>query len=1173
MKIAIKREQNSNLFEILSSVSNSREAKIAIKREQNPNLFEILSSVSHLHEVNLREAKKIYCELISGACNIWKSKFLRKMRIVTFLLLISITQAFAWESYAQTKQLSLNLRNETILNILNRIEDQSEFYFMFDATIVDVNQRKSINCDNQPITAILDQLLKDTKIVYEISDRQIVLTSAQKADVGQSKTVSGRVTDPSGSPLPGVTVVVKGTTRGIITNSDGSYTIPNVPPDGTLVFSFVGMKTQEIEVAGKTTINVTLLEETVGIEEVVAIGYGTQKKVNLTGAISSVQGEVLLKAPATNLSNVLVGRLPGLIAVQGNGKPGSSSSISIRGASTIGDNSALIIVDGLVRDFQNIDPNEVESLTILKDASATAVYGSRAANGVILVTTKRGALGKPVFSYNGFGGIQQPTVYPRLMNGYEYATTKNQARENMGLSPEYTDQQLEDIRKGNVPKTDWYDETLNKHAFQMQHNMNVSGGTEAVKYFLSLGYLNQNGLFDKLNYKRYSVRSNIDASLSRNLTVAVDIDASTRKANGSSFSPEMIFHDIITAYPLDVPFNPDGTISYTREQNPVADIEAGYNNTTYNILQTTLSFEQVLPFIKGLSVRGKASFGKESSTNKNYMQTVFMHRYDDQGNLIELYPYGGWNGKIGLRQGYDEYVTTTLNASIHYSRTFGDHEVAGMALFEQFDADATNFYAFRTNFAASGLDELFYGGESQKDGNGSSFNDGRRSYVMRGNYNYKQKYLLEASFRVDGSVAFPTSKKYGFFPAVSAGWRISEEAFMKNSSTLDYITYLKLRASYGVVGNDRNVYSGRIPTFQYKQVFNPSSSIVSGNSALSSITPGVLPNPNVTWESAAIFDVGLDGSLWNDRLQFETDFFYKRTSDILLNRIRSIPGTLGAQLPAENYAEVDNKGFEISLTHNNKIGALTYFVSVNGSYSKNKVITLDEPANIPDYLLQTGRPMGFITGYKALGLFQSDQEVADYYPQFNGGQKAGDIKYADITGDKKVDSNDQTIISMDNSTPKVIGSLSFGGRYKNFDLSVLFQGATKVKKLLSIYSSTFFNGGSQNSFAELLDYWTPDNRDARYPRPWENAHPTNNLTSSFYLRDASYIRLKSIDFGYTFPDHITRKLSVDKLRIYFSGSNLFLWDKIKMFDPEIENTSGEYYPQQRTLNIGVNLTF
>lgn len=1099
------------------------------------------------------------------------------MRInITAALLISAFLQIGLAANAQ--YVTFSKKNTSFEEVLKEIQKQTGYNFIYTDQMMAEAKAVDVRFKNAPIEEVLKRCFSDQSLTYTVNQKTVIIRRRSilaKAELPPI-TINGKVTDSVGLQLAGVSVMLKGSTMGTVTDIKGSYSL-NIPSEsGILVFSYIGFKTQEVTIKGPESINVTLMPEPSALSEVVVVGYGTQKKVELTGSVASIGSEELVKASSTNISNALAGRLPGLIAVNGNGKPGSGSQISIRGVSTIGDNSALVVVDGIVRGFEQIDPNEIESISILKDASATAVYGSRAANGVILITTKRGRTGKPTVNYNSFIGIQNPTVYPRLMNGLEYVTTKNVARENMGLPPAYSAQEIADIQQGLVPETNWYDLTLKKQSFQTQQNLSVDGGTKAIKYFMSVGYLDQDGLYDNLNYKRYSVRSNVDANINKNLVISADIDASVRNNNGSGYSPESIFSDILAAYPFDLTNNPDGTIFYTHEQHPVEEINTGYDKNVANILQTTLSFKQELPFVPGLSISGKASFGKESSTGKFYQVPILMNRQDENGETLEIYPYGGWNGKTALTQSFAEYNTTTLNANLSYKQTFGDHGINGILLFEQFDAKASNFFGFRTNFPANGLDELSYGGQIQKDANGGSFNDGRRSAVARLDYSYKDRYLFEVSFREDGSIAFPTRKKYGFFPAGSVGWRISEESFVKNNSTFDYIDNLKIRASYGTVGNDRNVYmdpSRRVPTFQYQQVYDLSSTIISGKDALSSVSPGVLPNPYVTWESAAITNVGLDGSLWNRKLSFEIDAFYKRTSNILLSRIRSIPSTIGAALPAENYAKVDNKGIEFSLGHENRANDFNYFIKLNGSFSKSKVILLDEPANIPDYLLQTGRPLGFITGYSALGYFQTEEEIANYYPQFNGGQKPGDVKYADINGDEKVDANDLTIISMDNGTPKILAGLSFGGSYKGFDLSILFQGATKMKKMLAGRSVTFFNGGSQNNFADLLDYWTPENRNAEYPRPWENQNVNNSLASSLYLRDASYIRLKSVDLGYTLPSTMINKLKFKTLRIYASGTNLFFLDKMKMFDPEVENTDGAYYPQQRTLNLGVNLTF
>ncbi|HZK97150.1 MAG TPA: TonB-dependent receptor [Prolixibacteraceae bacterium] len=1096
------------------------------------------------------------------------------MKLTSFLILVTLMQVTA-SVYSQSTLLSLSMKNASLKEVFREIEKQSEFTFLYNDAKINVNKEVNVDFQSVKVEDILNKVLNGTGIAFEVIDKQVVLsgkdqlTSAVEAAQQQAQKITGKVTDQTGVSLPGVSIVVKGTSTGVVTDNNGNYSLSNIPENSTLQFSFVGMKSQEIAVGSKTTINVTLAEVTTAIDEVVAIGYGKQKKVTMTGSVATLNQKSLIEAAPTNITNALAGRLPGLIVVTGNGQPGQSSRLSIRGASTFGDNTALVVVDGIVRDFDQIDPNEIEAISILKDASATAVYGSRAANGVLLITTKRGSSGKPTFNYNGFTGMQQPTEYPRMMTAFEYAKTMNEALKNTGRPLRYTDQQLSDFESGATPGTDWYGLTMRKNlSMQTQHNINVNGGTDAIKYFASLGYLDQDGMYDLINFKRYSIRSNVDAKINPNLVISLDLDASIRQNNGSGWSPYQIFADMISAAPVDPAYNPDGSVNYSAS-DPQDEIKTGYTKNNTNLWRTTLSFKQELPFIKGLSLSGKGSFGKQYSNNKNYMEPVVSYHGSYSGSAAY---WGGYNSKIGLRNSFSEYNTTQYSINLNFNRTFGEHEVTGLMLFEKFDATGSSFNAFRTNFPASGLDQLFFGGQLEKDATGSEFNDGRLSYVGRGNYTYKKRYLFEASFRIDGSVAFPTTKKYGFFPAFSAGWRISEESFVKNNPGLDFIDEFKMRASYGEVGSDRNVYSGTTPTFQYLQGYNMSGSLISGNNVLSSISPGILPNPNITWESAAITNIGFDGSFWKNKFQFEMDLFYKRTSNILLSRIRSIPATLGASLPAENYAVVDNRGIEVSLTHNNNIGAFKFFVKVNGGFSKNKVITLDEPANVPDYLLQTGRPLGFIQGYKSIGFFQTDAEVASYMKQFNGGQKAGDVKYADINGDGKVDSNDQTIISMDNSTPKITGGLNLGGSYHDFDFNVLFQGAAKVFLLYNRSARNFFVNSAENNFAALLDYWTPENPNAAYPRPWINSNSNNSLTSNLYLRDASYVRLKSVDIGYTLPKIFLDRIHVQKIRVYVSGTNLLKLDKGLIFDPETENGEGSYYPQQRTYNIGINLT-
>lgn len=1108
------------------------------------------------------------------------------MKICLFLLFAFTLQLMATNTNAQDAIIELKSNSVTVSQLISEIEKQTDYLVVYSNREVNTSRTVSMKNKSDKVSEYLNQTFSGTDIGYDFEKNYIVLSKKAQQTAStitnlvqtlqqQGKTVRGTVTDSNGEPIIGATIVVQGdATKGTVTDIDGNFILSNLPENAVLQITYVGMKPQEVSTAGRSTIDVIMEADMELLEEIVVVGYGTRKKVNLTSAVSTVGGNELIEAPTTNITNSLAGRLPGLIATQGSGKPGAASSLSIRGSGTFGNTSVLTVVDGIVRDFQHIDPNEVETITILKDASAAAVYGSRAANGVILVTTKRGAIGKPIFNYNSFIGIQNPTTYPKMSNALQYAQARNDARANMGRDPYYTEAQMADLIAGKVPETDWYEATLNKHAPQTQQNISVNGGSEAIKYYMSAGFANQAGLYDRLSYKRYSIRSNVDAKINDYLGISLDVSGIQSNNFGSSYPPEQIFQDIIAGNPFDMVYNPDGTLFYTHEQHPVAEIESGDDRDRNNELQATLSFKYEIPFVKGLSWSGKGSYGNIYNQRKQYMMPVYMHRQDAQGNTTEIYPFGGYNGSIGLRENFYEYQGLTLVTNLDYLRTFGNHEIGGLLLYEQFNANSKNFSAFRTNFPASGLEELVFGGQVNQDATGSSYEDARRSYVGRANYSYMSKYLLEASFRYDGSTAFPKTKKYGFFPAFSAGWRISEESFWKNSSSLDFMNYLKLRLSYGVLGNDRTVYNGLVPTFQYRQYYNLSTQIISGNDVLPSLVNGVLPNPYITWERAAITDIGLDGALWNNLLSFEIDAFYKRTSDILMSRIRSIPATLGASLPAENYAVVDNRGIEISLEHRKNIGDFNYFVRLNGSYAKNKVIIIDEPADAFDYQKQMGRPLGFFVGYKSLGLFQSDEEVANHPKQFNGGQKAGDVKYEDLNGDGIVNYLDQTIISYNNGTPKIMAGLSLGGSYKNFDLAVLFQGAAKRTVMLTGRSQVLFYNGTWNNFVNLLDYWTPENRDATYPRAWEGQDNQNNFyNSSFWLRNGNYLRLKSIDFGYTIPNKVTEKIGLDKCRFYFSGMNLFFWDKLKMFDPEVGDTGGWYYPQQRTLNLGVNISF
>ncbi|WP_167021306.1 TonB-dependent receptor [Chitinophaga sp. Cy-1792] len=1076
------------------------------------------------------------------------------------------------------KTVTVNTGAGNLGNLLSTLEKTVPVKFVYSRDIVPVD--KAVNIPNREwtLSTLLNTVLNPEGISYELSNGMIVL-SPMKNELTEAPVrsfpVKGRVTDTNGSPLPGVAVMLKGTTKGAITDANGEYHFEVADANGIIVFKLMGYNSLDVQVAAASG-NITLSPNTTNINEVVVVGYGTQKKASVTGAIASVNTKELLQTPSSNLTNSLVGRMPGLIATNASGKPGSGSSISIRGKSTFGNNDALIVVDGVVRPFDQLDPNEVETVTILKDAAAAAVYGARAANGVILVTTRRGHTGKPRFNYSGYEGVQMPTRYPKLMSAYEYGLTNNAARINAGQDPNnpqyapqfYTDAQLQDFKSGKVG-TDWYAASFKKNSLQSQHNLTVDGGSENIKYFFSAGYLDQQGMYDNISYKRYSFRSNVDARINKRFSISVDVDGRVGKNSSPEFTDVTIFSHVIREKPVFNAYNPDGSPKNTTGEHPIEEINSkGYMRNELATFFGTLSFKHELDMItKGLNVTGRVNYNRNTNVKKEFDVPYTMYDLDANGNVILTKTVGKNLTKTELSQGLEQNGGTTVNLALNYSRDFNKHHIGGLLLYEQYTSRADSFSAYRTNFPTNLVDELSAGGAVDKTNDGTAAETGRLSYVGRINYDYNMKYIAEVSFRYDGSENFPPGKRFGFFPAASLGWRISEENFFKNASSLNFIDNLKIRGSYGLLGNDR------IGAFQYNQYYSFDKPAVFDGKVDQSVVYGVYPNPNVTWEKAKTTDVGIEASLFKGKLGIEADYFYKRTSDILRPRTLSIPGTFGRTLPDENYAVVDNTGFEISVSHNGNIGQFNYFVKANGSYAHNTVIVLDEADNTPFYLKRKGKPIDYVTGLVSDGLFQSNKDVYSNPVQFTKNvAKAGDIKYKDLNGDGIIDDYDNTVLSYNGTTPKVILGLYLSGNWKNIDLGILFQGAFMSNIMLQQTGRNMFdNGGNSNSFAYLLDYWTPDNPNAKYPRAYLDRNSNNDRDSDFWLKKTGYVRLKSFELGYTFPKNLIR--NIERLRVYASGLNVFTIDQFKLFDPESVAGKGAYYPQQKSFNLGVNLTF
>ncbi len=1114
------------------------------------------------------------------------SKVFRVMRLTFFLLLLTIFQSIAGTSYSQNTKLSFKLNDVRVKDVLNVIEEKSEFYFLFNSKLVDVDRKVDINVSNQQVDKILSNLFAGTNVGYTVLDRQIIIQPINAvSEVGsiQQKMVTGIVKDESGAPIPGVSVVIKGTTKGTLTDIDGKFSIEVTGNDKVLQFSFVGMKSQEVTVGDQRNVNVTLVQETIGIEEVVAVGYGVQRKVTATGSVSSSKGESLQKSATTNLTNNLVGRMPGLTAVSRSGEPGAdNATLRIRGSNTLGDNSPLVVVDGVAnRAMERIDPNEIESVTVLKDASA-AIYGSQAANGVILITTKRGSQGKPKVTLSMNQGINQPTRIPEMANAAQYATMLNELAyynsPSGGRYQKYSEKDIQQYSDGSDPwghpNTDWFAEVFKDWSTQNQQNASISGGNENMKYFISLGAKFQDGYYkhSATNYKQYNFRTNIDGKVNKYINIAFDVAGREEIRNYPTRSASSIFRMLMRGKPNMPAYWPDGTpgpdIEYGDNPAVTTTDATGYDLDKRYILESNLRTVIAIPWVKGLSVTANAAFDKNFSFHKKWETPWYLYSWD--GNAEHKLT----KGKRGLDSPQlTEYMADgqriTANAYATYETTINDiHNIKLMAGWERRFGKEDKFEAFRKNFISSAVDQLFAGASDQYMSNtGSASQNAYQSYFGRVNYDLGKKYMAEFVWRYDGSYMFPSDKRFGFFPGVSLGWRMSEENFWKDN--LAFINDFKLRGSWGQTGNDR------IDEYQYLATYGYTSgrTYVYGSNDAKLLVETKIPNPAVTWEIANEANIGFDALLLNNKLSVSADYFNNLRTQILIKRNASVPTSTGLSLPPENIGKVRNAGIEAAIGYHNKVGDFSYDLSLNGSYSKNKVIFWDETPGKPEYQQNTGKPMPTYSGssfnedlyYQAIGIFK-DQAAVDAYPHW-AGARPGDIIFEDVNKDGKIDGLDR-VRSEKNDMPRFIGGFNAILRYKQFDLTMLIQGAAGAQQYLGVESGEI--GNYYKYFAD--NRWTPENTDASSPRAWNRDNEYwRSQSNTFWLRNTDYIRLKNLEVGYTLPMKANKSLGIEALRVYVNGTNLLTIDKADLIDPE--TTGGTSYAPQRIVSAGLTLTF
>lgn len=1089
-----------------------------------------------------------------------RTKVLFIMRLTAFFFFVSTFTLIASGTFSQNKTITIERDNVLIKDVLREIEDQSGYYFIYNNEFVDVYQKIDLHAKNQKINILLDKVFQGQQVTYSIADRRIILSPAETLEVSmQPRTISGRVTDSSGAPLPGVTIVVKGTTQGTITNGDGSYSLSNVPGDGTLVFSFVGMKTQEIFVGSQSTISLLMEEDAIGLEEVVAIGYGTVKKSDLTGSVGSIKSDELNSTPALRLDQSIKGKIAGLQAIPTSSNPGSETSIRIRGSNSISaNNEPLYVVDGYIGGFSlnDINMNNIESIEVLKDASATAIYGSRGSNGVILITTKRGKEGKTKISYDSYFSFQSPSKYIPVLNASEFAAFQNEIKgSEMYPNP-----------SSYGEGTNWAKEIYRENVPMTSHTLSLSGGDSKHKYFMSGNYFNQEGISINSKLSRYHFRINTDHQISDKLKVGNSLIMSRRKYTPGSFGTGI--KNVIGWDPTIPVFDSEGNytqqmqLSELSNDNPVANAVLPIDITTTNKLLGTIYGEYEI--LKGLSY--KLNLGAN-------LQNGIRERYDPS----TLYIQQSYQGTATLNN--NETLDLIIENTLNYSKAFGKHNVSGLVGYTRQTIESKWNMVQVRNFVSDAFTFNNLGaGAERSDANSNLTESGLESYIFRANYGFADKYLITVSARMDGASVFAANNKWGLFPSAAIAWKAGNEEFIKNLNVFDN---LKVRASYGQLGNpglNAGASLSRLSPAGNSYILGTDQHLVSG------IASNTLGNPDLKWESTTQFDLGFDVSFFNNRLQLTLDYYDKLTKDLLVDVpllwLTSFESVL------TNYGTVSNKGFEFSLTSINiNRNDLRWETNFNISTNKNKVVDIIAPEGYilnNDFtwsgasgIIQEGQPIGTFYGLEMDGIWNSQEEIDEAglsgFGVFPGGKR-----YKDIDGDKVISETlDRKIIG--HADPDFFGGISNKLSYKAFDLYVFFSfiiGNEIYNESGRLLEQSLDN----NVYGKFANRWTPDNATSNIPSVAAITR-SMNVSNSGFVEDGSFLRLQDIRLSYNIP---VRKISwLRSAQLYVAGNNVLLIDNYSGYDPEISrgsnNTKRGYDhsqdPSLKSYTIGVKLDF
>lgn len=1139
-------------------------------------------------------------------------KILRTMKVFALLTLLSITQIFAAGVYSQNAKISLNHSRSTVSDVLNEIEQETEFNFFYN-NLIDVNREVEINVENTDIYEVLDMLFGNTDVSYVVRDKHIILSNQIDEDKIQDEgAVTGKVTDDSGSPIPGATVVIRGTTTGTVTDINGDYTIAGVENDNILVFSFVGMSTIEIPVQGKTIINAQLVNEAIGLDEVVAIGYGVQKKKLVTGATVQVDGESLAKRNAVDAFAAMQSMAPGATIVQKSGQPGEGYKVTIRGLGTIGSPDPLYVIDGVAGgSIEALNPSDIESIDILKDAASAAIYGARAANGVILVSTKKGKKGAFTVNYDGYAGVQNPNLNGiETLNAKQYMETVNLTRVASGTREFKFDELIpnhyQDIMDGKWDGTNWLEESLNRNAPVQNHSVNISGGSDMSRISMGFSYFGQEGTVGKSAtpiYDRYTVRLNSDHSiLTKNgrdiITVGENVSFSAVKKSGLNIQGiySNNIRDLLVATPLLPAYNSDGDYYVYKDMladdwdfdqtfsNPLAKIHVNHGNKTNDTKRLQANaFIEISPW-ENFKFRSNAGY---QFYHNDYRQYVPVYELaSDDSNLTD-----------DIRQTQSYSTKWTLENTVNYIAKFDDN------LFDILAGQSLEKWGYGNTVSVKNSNSLFPGSfthayidnsqginTTDTEISGAPNSPGAlSSFFGRVNYNYRETYMASLVMRVDGSSNFARGHRWGFFPSVSAGWVITNESFME--SVTDVMDFLKLRASWGQNGNSS------IDNFQYlatisftgdsEYYFNDKDNPSTG------AYPDILPNKEVTWETSEQIDLGFDARFFDSRMGLVFDWYKKSTIDWLV--VAPQLASYGTGAPYINGGDVLNKGFELALSWHDRVGEFAYDAGISMAKNENEVTRIANEEGIihgPEnviaqntdelYRVEVGFPMGYFWGFKTDGVFQNQQQIDEFIN--NGGVTMqsepvpGDLIFVDITEDGILDDDDKTMIG--NPHPKITLGLNFNVSYKGFDISMNAYGALG-HQIAKSYRE-FSNRPNHNYTTDVYTkYWTGEGSTNRYPRFSHGKDANFNDLSDIYIEDADYLKLSNISLGYDFK-RIFNRLPFRKCRVYVSAQNMLTITNYSGFDPEVGYGDSKswasgidvgYYPSPKTVLGGINIVF